>query len=83
MEGSGDGRGERLHQLTTTFFETDFKLWGNDISGEFIRCLNLLTSWANSLMHRYQSLFSINLVRDRYWSTQISICLEGKASVTY
>ncbi|CAO3662009.1 unnamed protein product [Umbelopsis ramanniana] len=32
MEGSGDGRGERLHQLTTTFFETDFKLWGNDIS---------------------------------------------------
>ncbi|CAM0137739.1 hypothetical protein VKS41_000949 [Umbelopsis sp. WA50703] len=32
MEGSGDGRGERIHQLTTTFFETDFKLWGNDIS---------------------------------------------------
>jgi hypothetical protein len=36
MEGSGDGRGERLHQLTTTYFETDFKLWGNDISGELI-----------------------------------------------
>ncbi|GAB5588586.1 hypothetical protein Unana1_03486 [Umbelopsis nana] len=32
LEGSGDGRGERLHQFTTTFFETDFKLWGNEAS---------------------------------------------------
>ncbi|OZJ02266.1 hypothetical protein BZG36_04701 [Bifiguratus adelaidae] len=29
-EGSGDGKGVRIHQLITTFFETDFKLWGNE-----------------------------------------------------
>ncbi|KAG2217277.1 hypothetical protein INT45_005379 [Circinella minor] len=31
-EGGGDSRGEWIHQEITTFFETDWKLWGNDTS---------------------------------------------------
>ncbi|KAI9253774.1 hypothetical protein BDA99DRAFT_162935 [Phascolomyces articulosus] len=31
-EGGGDNRGEWVHQVITTFFETDWKLWGNDSS---------------------------------------------------
>jgi hypothetical protein len=35
-EGGTDQKySERLHQILTTFFETDFKLWGNDSTGWF------------------------------------------------
>lgn len=31
-EGGGDTRGEWIHQAITTFFESDWKLWGNEAS---------------------------------------------------
>ena len=35
-EGGGDSRGEWIHQAITTFFETDWKLWGNDTSSKLL-----------------------------------------------
>ncbi|RUS18198.1 hypothetical protein BC937DRAFT_89042 [Endogone sp. FLAS-F59071] len=31
-EGHGDNRGQHIYQMTTTFFDVDWKLWGNEPS---------------------------------------------------
>ncbi|KAF7724651.1 hypothetical protein EC973_000823 [Apophysomyces ossiformis] len=33
-EGSADGRGDWIHEALTTFFETEWKLWGNEASAK-------------------------------------------------
>lgn len=33
-EGGGDNRGKWVHQTITTFFDTDWKLWGSEVSGK-------------------------------------------------
>lgn len=35
-EGSGDGKGEWIHEMMTTFFETEWKLHGQEVSRKLI-----------------------------------------------
>lgn len=34
-EGGADGKGEWVHEMITTYFETEWKLHGQEISREF------------------------------------------------
>lgn len=35
-EGSGDGKGEWIHEMLTAFFETEWKLHGQEVSRKLI-----------------------------------------------
>jgi hypothetical protein len=59
-EGGTDQKySERLHQILTTFFETDFKLWGNDSTGWFFGCICICIIAVYSKL--YISLFSSSM----------------------
>lgn len=37
-EGGNDGKGEWVHEMITTFFETEWKLHGQEASRKFFSC---------------------------------------------
>lgn len=76
MDEGGDSKvGDRIHQRINTFFEVDWKLWGNDATRNTKK--NFEATSHIHLTFYLSSLLTSRMGRVRTGKIRVSICFKG------